>query len=142
MQINASIFSLSLAIIALGTALPLSPAVAQATAPETTLALCETPGQTIRIYRTDGETLMRAYNRQDRVVWMNRTPVKAATLSEGTLYTNQLGEQTVATLVNANGSDCSVQLGSNAPEAGTLLQTGPTTSLDHKDVVSVDISVG
>ena len=91
--------------------------MAQTTAPDTTLALCETSDQTIRIYRTDGETLMRAYDRQDGVVWMNRTPVSAASLPEGTRYTNQFGEQTVTTTVNANGSDCTVQLGNNAPRS-------------------------
>jgi len=128
MQLKASLAPIGLAVIALGTALPLSPAVAQTTAPDTTLALCETSDQTIRIYRTDGETLMRAYDRQDGVVWMNRTPVSAASLPEGTRYTNQFGEQTVTTTVNANGSDCTVKLGNNAPAAGTLLQNGPATS--------------
>ena len=73
---------------------------------------------------------MRAYDRQDGVVWMNRTPVSAASLPEGTRYTNQFGEQTVTTTVNANGSGLyrSARKGNNAPAAGTLLQNGPATS--------------
>lgn len=131
MQLNMSLSPLSLAVVALSTVLPLSttlPTLAQTTAAETTLALCETPSHAIRIYRTDSETLMRAFNRQDGIVWMNHTPVSTETLSEGTRYINQLGEQTVTTLAKANGSDCTVQLGSNAPEAGTLLSNGPATA--------------
>ncbi len=131
MRLKTSVFPLSLTVIALSAALPLShaiPTAAQTTAAETTVALCETPGQTVRIYRTNGETLMRAYDRQDRITWMNRTAVSAETLSDGTRYTNQLGEQTVTTFVSVNGRDCTIQLGNNAPEAGTLLQNGPATS--------------
>ncbi|NMF86140.1 hypothetical protein [Nodosilinea sp. P-1105] len=131
MQVKTSISPVRLTVIILGMALPLShtiPTAAQTTASENTLALCETPDQTIRIYRTNGETLMRAYNRQDGILWMNRTPVSAETLPQGTRYTNQFGEQTVTTFVSANGSDCTIQLGNNAPEAGTLLQNGPATS--------------
>jgi hypothetical protein len=131
MPLKPSISPLSLTVIILGMALPLShtiPTAAQTTASETTVALCETSDQTIRIYRANGETLMRAYDRQDGIVWMNRTPVSAETLPQGTRYTNQFGEQTVTTIVNANGSDCTIQLGSNAPAAGTLLQSGPASS--------------
>ncbi len=131
MQVKTSISPVRLTVIILGTALPLGHGIstaAQTTASETTLALCETPDQAIRIYRTNGETLMRAYDRQDGIIWMNRTPVSAETLPQGTRYTNQFGEQTVTTFVSANGSDCTLQLGSKAPAAGTLLQIGPATS--------------
>ena len=118
MPLKPSISPLSLTVIILGMALPLShtiPTAAQTTASETTVALCETSDQTIRIYRANGETLMRAYDRQDGFFGMNRTPVSAETLPQGTRYTNQFGEQTVTTIVNANGSDCTIQLGSTCP---------------------------
>jgi len=99
-----------------------SSATAQTTAPETTLALCETPDQTIRIYQANGETLMRAYDRGDNIVWMNRTPVSAETSPEGTRYTNLFGEQTVVTQVNPGSNTCTIQLGNTAPTAGTLSQ--------------------
>jgi hypothetical protein len=101
---------------------------AQTNHQETVLALCETPNHTIRIYQGNGETLMRAYDRQNNVVWMDRTPVSIERTVEGNRYTNLMGEQTVTTLVNTGTGDCSVQLGDNAPEAGALLQTGQADS--------------
>lgn len=124
---------ISLVFIALSMAAPPGNAVftlAQTNASETTLALCETPSQSIRIYRLEGELLMRAYDRQNGIVWMNRTPVSPETFPTGTRYTNQFGEQTVTLLVSASGSDCTVQLGDNAPEPGTLLEHDPATA-DH-----------
>jgi hypothetical protein len=53
---------------------------------------------------------------------MNRTPVSAETTPEGTRYTNLFGEQTVIIQVNPSRNTCTVQLGTNAPEAGTLSQ--------------------
>jgi len=101
---------------------------AQTNDPETVLALCETPNQTIRIYQGNGETLMRAYDRQNNIVWLDRTPVSIERSAEGTRYSNLMGEQTVTTLVNTAIGNCSVQLGNNAPEAGALLQTGQADS--------------
>ena len=49
-----------------------TPAAAQAADQEKILALCETPNQTIRIYQVNGETRMRAYDRQ------NNAPESAA----------------------------------------------------------------
>jgi hypothetical protein len=103
-------------------------AIAQTPTTETTVALCETPSQSVRIYQTDGETLMRAYDRQDEVVWMNRTPVSTETVALGTQYTNQLGEQTVTTVISSGDNSCTVQVGSNAPEAGMLSQGENATS--------------
>jgi hypothetical protein len=103
-----------------------SPAVAQTTSPETTLALCETPSQTVRIYQANGETLMRAYDRGDNIIWMDRTPVSTETILNGTRYANLRGEQTVTTVVNTDGSTCTLQLGSNPPETGTLQSSDST----------------
>ena len=130
MQSKALISSFSLVLAASSaTAFSghVSSAMAQTTASETTLALCETPSQTIRIYQVDGETLMRAYDRQGQITWMNRTPVSAETIPEGTRYTNLFGEQTVITVVNTSSNDCTVQLGDNVPEAGALLSQAGST---------------
>lgn len=109
-------------------------AIAQITAAETTLALCETPSQTVRIYQVDGDTLMRAYDRQDQIIWINRTPVSTETTPEGIRYTNLFGEQTVTTVVNTDSNNCTVQLATNTPEVGTLSRAGsarPDQPLDQ-----------
>jgi hypothetical protein len=102
--------------------------MAQTVDQETVLALCETPNHAVRIYDMNGELLMRAYDRQNEVVWMNRTPVSIERTFEGTRYTNLAGEQTVTTLVHTGASNCTVQLGNNTPEAGALLQAGSRDS--------------
>lgn len=100
----------------------------QAIAQESTIALCETPGQTVRIYSMGGQAYMRAFDRQDGIVWMNRTPVSAETLPDGTAYTNLRGEQTVSTFVNNNARDCAIRIGNNRPETGILLAANSTLS--------------
>ncbi len=124
-MLKTSMTSISLILIALITT-PLANtaniALAQDQSSESTLMRCDTPSQSIRIYRRAGETLMRAYDRKNTVVWLNDTPVTSERLPEGTRYTNQFGEQTVILLARANGTDCTVQLGDMRPEAGTLLQ--------------------
>ena len=131
MQLKASISLAGLVVMAFGVVTASgnrSVAVAQNAGTEITLALCETPSQTVRIYQADGETLMRAYDRGDNIIWMNRTPVSAETTPEGIRYTNQFGEQAVITQVNPISNTCTVQLGTNDPIAGTLSQAEMVTS--------------
>jgi hypothetical protein len=120
--------------VTLGAIAPLGsmpPGVAATSPQETTLALCETPNYTVRLYQLAGddslagETLMRAYNRQYDRVWLSRTPVSRTTTPAGTAYTNLFGEQTVTMVVNSDGTDCTIQVGDNAPQAGKLLSTRP-----------------
>lgn len=89
-------------------------------AQETTLALCDTPSQSIRIYQTEGQLYMRAYDRQDRIVWINHTPVSADVNPEGILYKNLRGEQSATLFASTNGTDCSIQIGSRSPQPGRL----------------------
>jgi uncharacterized lipoprotein YbaY len=98
-----------------------------AIAQEATLALCETDRTSIRIYRQSGQILMRVYDREDRIVWVNQTPTRSQTTSEGTLYTNLFGEQTINLLVGS-GQDCSVQIGDRLAESGTLLEREPSVA--------------
>lgn len=131
MQLKASISLAGLVVMAFGVVTASgnrSAAVAQNADTEITLALCETPSQTVRIYQADGETLMRAYDRGDNIIWLDRTPVSAETTPEGTRYTNQFGEQAVITQVNSINSTCTIQLGTNDPIAGTLSPAEMATS--------------
>jgi hypothetical protein len=130
MQFKSSISSFGLALVAFSAISSTgngTSAMAQTTASEKSLALCETPSQTVRIYRMNGDTLMRAYDRQDGIVWMNRTPVSAASTADGIQFTNSFGEQTVTTAVNIGSDDCTIQLGNRAPEAGTLSESNGAT---------------
>jgi hypothetical protein len=97
-------------------------------AQETTLALCETSDQTVRVYNVGDQTYMRAFDRQNSIVWMDRTPTRAeyntevpSEAYEGPRYTSLMGEQRVIVAVNAATNGCSIQLGTNVPEPGKLL---------------------
>jgi hypothetical protein len=100
----------------------------QAIAQETTLALCETPSQTVRIYSMGGQSYLRAFDRQDGVVWMNQTPVRTEIAPEGTRYTSLRGEQTVSLFVNRDANNCAIQIRNYQPEFGTLLEVNTTMS--------------
>lgn len=95
-----------------------------ATFAEKTIAVCQTARQTTRVYSLDGKNYLRALNRSDGIVWMNRTPASAESNPRGTLYTNLRGEQTVKVFVDRNGKDCSIEIGKKPPESGKLLSTG------------------
>lgn len=88
---------------------------------EETLSLCETGSTAVRIYVEDGETRMRVFDRQDNVIWMNKTPASEDVTSEGFQYTNRMGEQTVTLSVNPTANNCQIQVGDRPIEAGTLL---------------------
>ncbi|WOD37027.1 hypothetical protein [Nodosilinea sp. E11] len=95
-------------------------------AQETTFALCEAANYTVRVYSSSGQTLMRAYDRQQNVVWMNQTPVSTETIPQGTVYTNTRGEQTVKLLVNSTTDNCTIQVGTRSPQTGQLLSYSPS----------------
>lgn len=114
-QIKLWIAGIGMITALLDTTWRTKPIIAQ----ETTLAFCEAPSQTIRIYQTEGQTYLRAYDRQDRIVWMN-TPASTETNPEGTLYKNLRGEQTVTLFAYTNGTDCSIQIGNSSPQSGRL----------------------
>jgi hypothetical protein len=98
----------------------------KAIAQETTYVLCESGNYTVRVYNSNGQTLMRAYDRQQNVVWMNQTPVRTETISQGTVYSNTRGEQTVKVLVNGTMDTCTIQVGTRSPQQGRLLSSQPT----------------
>ena len=122
----------------LGLTLPAVLGALPAIAEETTLALCETPDQTVRVYNIGDQTYMRAFDRESGIVWMNRTPTLAeyntevpSYAYEGPRYTNLLGEQRVIVAVNAAANGCSIQLGTRVPEPGTLLASATSASQTH-----------
>lgn len=93
------------------------PAIAQ----EMTLLLCETPSTTVRVYEEGNQRLMRAYNRQQKQVWMNRTPADAKIIANGIEYQNQLGELAVRIGLNTSTGGCSIRVNNQLAEQGTRL---------------------
>lgn len=94
---------------------------ANAQIPETSVALCVTDSQAVRAYYRSDRLRLRAYDRQDEVLWMNHTPAVTTTTDAGTAYTNEFGEVTL-TLMVMNDGGCSVQIGDNPAEPGTLTE--------------------
>jgi hypothetical protein len=113
-------------LVVLGLVMPAVLGPLPAVGQETTLALCETPGQAIRIYNLGGQTYLRAYDRKDGIVWMNRTPTRIEYPAEGPRYINLMGEQTVIVEVNRDANGCSIHLGTSAPQEGVLLASATT----------------
>lgn len=93
------------------------PAFAQ----EMTLLLCETPNTTVRVYEEGKQLLMRAYNRQQNRVWMDRTLVEVRIIENGIEYQNQLGELAVRIGLNTSTGGCSIQVNNQPTEQGTRL---------------------
>jgi hypothetical protein len=95
---------------------------------EETIVLCEGDRRnTTRVYLSNGQMKMRVYDRQDGVVWLN-TDAMSETNPEVTTYSNQFGEVTVRVAVNRNSrSDCSIQVGDQTLELGTVLAGGNST---------------
>lgn len=96
-------------------------ASANAQIPETSVALCVTDSQAVRVYYRSDQLRLRAYDRQDEVLWMNHTPALTETTDTGTTYTNEFGEVTLKLMVMNNGG-CSVQIGDSPAEPGTLAE--------------------
>jgi hypothetical protein len=122
-------------VAVLGFTLPAALGASPTLAQETTLALCETPGQAVRVYNIGEQTYMRAFDRQHGIVWMDRTPTRAEYNTEvpreayeGPRYISLMGEQRVIVAVNAAANGCSIQLGSNVPEPGTLLASATSAT--------------
>lgn len=67
------------------------PAVAQ----EMTMLLCNTNGTAVRVYESNNQVLMRAYNRELNQVWLNDAPTDINVVSNGIEYINQQGESTL-----------------------------------------------
>lgn len=107
-----------------------------AVAQEATLALCETDRHSIRLYRQSGQIFMRAYDRQERVIWIDQTPTRSQVISEGTLYTNLQGEQLINVLVSSD-RNCAVQIGDRPLVSGTLLEREPSVAEIMNDLALV-----
>ncbi|MER3476218.1 MAG: hypothetical protein C4287_06220 [Leptolyngbya sp. ERB_1_2] len=87
----------------------------------TTLALCEGNRNTIRIYKEAQQLKMRAYNRQDKATWINGAPASQQQVSNGIDYTNTRGEVQVKVNIPTNSSSCTIAIGSQPAESGTVL---------------------
>ncbi len=97
----------------------------QLPSPGETIALCEgNRRNTARVYLNNDKMMLRVYDRQDRAIWMN-IEAKSETNPEVNTYLNPQGEVTVRVAVNRNApSDCSIQVGDQPPEQGTVLAGG------------------
>lgn len=113
-----------LACVTLASAFPLigsRPAMAA----ESTVGVCETRNNTVRVYNRNGQLKLRAFDRRQGVTWLD-TPATRSTNPEVVEYRNTRGETTVRTQFNRNSpSDCSVQIGSRF-EPGRVTAGNPT----------------
>lgn len=96
---------------------------ASAIAAEKTLLLCQgNTRNTARVYRNNGALMMRLFDRKGGVIWFN-SPAKSGSNPEVTYYTNIAGEQTIRIETNRNSpNQCSIQVGKQPLERGTLVQ--------------------
>ncbi|MEM9215211.1 MAG: YbaY family lipoprotein [Cyanobacteria bacterium P01_F01_bin.150] len=107
--------------------LVLTPTVA--IAQEKSLVLCETVPTTVRVYEENDELLMRAYDRNRNLVWMDRTPTSVQGTNTGLLYNNELGELSVRVNVDFSNGSCSIQVNNDPAKPGTMLRNNTVHSV-------------
>lgn len=106
-------------------------AIAQASADERTIVMCETSSTAVRVYEKEGELLMRAYSRTQNSLWMNNMPVERQAVAEGTAYRNPLGERIATVNANATTDDCTIQIDDQPAEPGRILERGASPTTDE-----------
>lgn len=94
-----------------------------APAPETTVLVCNgTNRTTARVYRKNGELLLRVYDRLDNLTWLD-TPARMETGGGATTYVNIRGEQTTQVLQSQSSpTRCSIQTSNRPLEPGTVTE--------------------
>lgn len=102
----------------------LTPANAQ----EQTLALCETPFNTIRVYRMNNQPMMRVFDRRANTTWLN-APANRAPGAEGVNYSStQAGQNYQLFVASGSNRSCSFRVGNFPPESGTASVSETITS--------------
>lgn len=88
-----------------------------------TVALCQTPRNSLRIYRLNNQLMMRAFDRQVNSVWLNANASQEAGPT-GTTYSNVRGERLYQLYIprNTNDRSCSFQVNNGQAEFGTVLE--------------------
>lgn len=89
----------------------------------TTVALCQTPRNAIRVYRMNSQLMMRAFDRRTNGVWLNAGANQEAGPT-GTTYSNVRGERLLQLYVPKSSSDrsCSFQVNHGQAELGTVIE--------------------
>lgn len=89
----------------------------------TTIALCQTPRNAIRIYRMNNQLMMRAFDRQANGVWLNGNANQEAGPT-GTTYSNVRGEALYQLYIprDSNNRSCSFQVNNGQAEFGSVLE--------------------
>ena len=101
----------------------------EAIAQENSLIICETASTTVRVYEENDDLLMRAYDRNRRHVWMNRTMTSVRGTNTGLEYTNELGELAVRVSVDLDDGSCAIQVNDAPAESGTVLRNDTVHSV-------------
>ncbi len=88
-----------------------------------TVALCQTSRNAIRIYRMNDQLMMRAFDRQTNGVWLNAVANQEAGPT-GTTYSNVRGERLLQLYVpkSSNDRSCSFQVNHGQAEFGTVIE--------------------
>ena len=91
--------------------------------PEVTVLLCQgVTRQTARVYRKDGQLMLRMHDRQQVATWLDTTAQSEVNPAAAT-YSNVQGELTTRVMLNLNSpTRCSIQVGSQPLEPGTVTQ--------------------
>lgn len=91
--------------------------------PETTVLICNgTNRTTARVYRKNGELMLRVHDRLDVITWLD-TPARMETGNGATTYVNIRGEQTTRVLQSQSSpSRCSIQASNRPIEAGVVTE--------------------
>jgi hypothetical protein len=92
-----------------------------APAAETTVLICNgTNRTTARVYRKNGELMLRVHDRLDNITWLD-TPASVETSGGATTYSNIRGEQTTQVLQSQSSpTRCSIQTTNRPLEPGTV----------------------
>lgn len=117
-KINSTV-CLCLSLVTIAYFLPAS--VSKVSAQEQTVALCQGTRNTIRIYYRERKMMLRAFDRKNKIVWLNAA-AKSVSQAEGIEYSNIRGESAVRISVPNQGNSCTIQIGKLAAEKGRLLE--------------------
>lgn len=90
-----------------------------AKAQEQTLAVCNTPSTSIRVYRLNDRPMMRLFNRQNNIVMLDAQAQRSPN-PEGINYVARAETTYTLFMPNRTSGQCSLQTSSLKPEFGTI----------------------